>query len=169
MAATRILFVLVVTMMPLPHTAEAAEHYVNWIIPIASPSFYSSFAANNTFKLDDTLVFEFKTGAHNVVTLSKKNFENCNVNEKMESFDTGPARITLNRTGEFYFACAFTSHCTLAQKLSINVTEEGGSSSSLAPMEAPPPSASGTTMSLPITLSLLLLPIAINLFFSNLH
>ncbi|KAK7330090.1 hypothetical protein VNO77_24276 [Canavalia gladiata] len=155
--ATLFLLVAETLIMPFPQSTEAAEHVVNWIIP-PNTSFYPSFAANQTFTLKDILVFEFKTGAHNVVTLSKKNLEGCNVNEKIESYETGPARITLNRSGEFYFACAVGTHCSLGQKLSINVT------ASLAPAQAPPPSP-GAPISIAVTIHILLIAIAINLLF----
>ncbi|XP_020225583.1 mavicyanin [Cajanus cajan] len=159
-----ILFVLVAVALTMPHSTEATEHVVGggagWIISPEGASFYSSFAANTTFRLNDTLVFNFKTGSHNVVTVSKKSFETCNVSEAMESFNTGPARISLNRTGEFYFACSFPHHCMLGQKLSIDVT---AASSSLAPASSL--SASRPTMPVAVTVTLLLMTLSINVLF----
>ncbi|KAL2338393.1 hypothetical protein Fmac_012839 [Flemingia macrophylla] len=144
-----IVFVLVA--LQLPHSTEATEHPVDWIIYPEGASFYSSFASKTTFKPNDTLVFNFTTGTHNVVTVSKKNFEACNVSDVMEAFNTGPVTFTLNRTGMFYFTCAFPNHCSLGQKLSIDVTK-ASSSSSLAPS----PSASRAAMPLAVTVTVTL-------------
>ncbi|CAJ1944576.1 unnamed protein product [Sphenostylis stenocarpa] len=170
MAKVEILFLLVAaTLMALPHITEGAEHVVGgtsgWIIPPQGPSFYASFAASTTFRVNDTLVFKFRTGAHNVVTLSKKHFESCEVSEIMESFSTSPAIITLNRTGDFYFACTFPTHCSSGQKLSVHVT--AGGSSSLAPSEAPSPapphSRAPTLLAVTVPVPVLLMAIATNL------
>ncbi|XP_061350666.1 stellacyanin-like [Gastrolobium bilobum] len=158
-----ILILVVVVAALIPQNTEAAEYVVGgaagWSIPREGASFYSTSVANITFRINDILVFNFNTGAHNVITLSKKDFENCNVNGNIETFASGPARITLNRAGEYYFACGFPSHCSLGQKLNINVT---AGSSSLAPQESPPPTVSGAAMSVASTVSVLLMDITIN-------
>ncbi|KAK7347533.1 hypothetical protein VNO80_22065 [Phaseolus coccineus] len=156
MANVEILFLLVAaTLMSLPYITEAAEH----------ASLYSSFAATTTFRVNDTLVFKFRTGVHNVVTLSQKHFESCDVSDVMVSFNTSPAIITLNRTGDFYFACAFPTHCSSGQKLSINVI--AGGSSSLTPSEAPspPPPHSRAPTLFAVTVPVLLMAVATNLLF----
>ncbi|XP_027918392.1 mavicyanin-like isoform X2 [Vigna unguiculata] len=170
MANVEILFLLLtLKLMSLPYITEGEEHVVGgnsgWIIPVNNPSLYSSFAASTTFRVNDTLVFNFRTGAHNVVTLSQKHYESCNVTDIMELFDMSPAKITLNRAGDFYFACAFPSHCSLGQKLSIHVT--AGGSSSLTPSEAPlpPPPHSRAPTLLAVTVPVLVMAVATNLLF----
>ncbi|XP_047169652.1 mavicyanin-like [Vigna umbellata] len=169
MANVEILFLLLtLKLMSLQYITEAAEHVVGgdsaWIIPINNPSLYSSFAASTTFRVNDTLVFNFRTGAHNVATLSQKHYESCNVTEIIESFNTSPAKITLNRTGDFYFVCAFPSHCSLGQKLSIHVT--AGGSSSLTPSEAPH-SGAPTLLAVTVPVPVLVMAVATNLLFHS--
>ncbi|TKY73203.1 Cucumber peeling cupredoxin [Spatholobus suberectus] len=131
---------------------EAAEYTVGgdntgWTSsPSGGASFYSNWASNITFREGDTLVFNFVAGSHTVAELTKANFDSCNVNQNEEVITTSPAKVTLNRTGEFYFACTIRGHCNGGQKLSVSVT-----GSSPAPGSAPPPAqgpsppASGTT------------------------
>ncbi|XP_020220520.1 cucumber peeling cupredoxin [Cajanus cajan] len=136
-------------------STEAAEYTVGdstgWInSPSGGASFYSNWASNITFREGDILVFRF-TASHTVAELKDKaSFDGCNVNETNEVITTSPARITLNRTGEFYFACTVQGHCNSGQKLSVNVT--GGTPSS-SPSPAPSPSQasppSGTTQETP--------------------
>ena len=78
--------------------------------------------------------------------ITKANFDSCNLNNSIQVFATSPVRFTLNRTGEFYFACSFRGHCSSGQKLSVNVT---GSSPAPAPAQGPSPPASGSTPSPP--------------------
>ncbi|XP_027918395.1 mavicyanin-like isoform X4 [Vigna unguiculata] len=149
MANVEILFLLLtLKLMSLPYITEGEEHVVGgnsgWIIPVNNPSLYSSFAASTTFR---------------------KHYESCNVTDIMELFDMSPAKITLNRAGDFYFACAFPSHCSLGQKLSIHVT--AGGSSSLTPSEAPlpPPPHSRAPTLLAVTVPVLVMAVATNLLF----
>ncbi|XP_028801258.1 blue copper protein-like [Neltuma alba] len=107
--------------------------------PPGGASFYSNWAKNFTFKVNDTLVFNFPTGRHVVAILSQANFEKCNFTKPIQVLSTGPARVALNRSGEFYFACAFTGHCNSGQKLSVNVVS---ASTSTSPSPAPSPTAS---------------------------
>ncbi|MED6168037.1 hypothetical protein PIB30_008390 [Stylosanthes scabra] len=145
-----------------PHTTEATKHVVPWMIPATqNSSFYSNLLANTKFNLNDILFFNYTTGTHNVVTLSKDDFKACNVKKKMETFDTGPTMFELNRTGEYYFACAFPFHCSLGQKLSVNVMASS-SSPEAAPAKAPSPAS---RLSAAVTFPALLMVIAINILF----
>ncbi|MED6121933.1 hypothetical protein PIB30_034882 [Stylosanthes scabra] len=158
--AILVLLVVASSLAATPHTTEAAKHVVQWIIPASqnSSSFYSNLFANTKFNLNDILVFNYTTGFHNVVTLSKDDFKDCNVKKKMETFETGPTMIELNRTGEYYFACAFPFHCSLGQKLSVNVM-----ASSSSPAMAP--SSTASHLSAAATFPALLMVIAINILF----
>ncbi|XP_047171666.1 cucumber peeling cupredoxin-like [Vigna umbellata] len=121
---------------------EAAEYTVGnstcWIsAPTGGASFYSDWASTITFREGDILEFRFSSG-HTVAELNDKaSFDSCSVDQNMEVLTSSPAKITLIRTGEFYFACTITGHCSSGQKLSVNVTASSSSPSS--------PPASGTT------------------------
>ncbi|CAJ1975476.1 unnamed protein product [Sphenostylis stenocarpa] len=144
-----VIFVAIAVAATILQGTEAADYTVGgntgWIsAPSGGASFYSNWASNITFKEGDVLVFRFTTG-HTVAELNDKaSFDNCNVNQNQEVLTTSPARVTLNRTGEFYFACTVQGHCSSGQKLSVNVT---GSSS---PSPSSPP-GSGTTPTSPAT------------------
>ncbi|KAK4265158.1 hypothetical protein QN277_026244 [Acacia crassicarpa] len=161
------------------HSVEAADFTVGgssgWFnSPPGGASFYSNWASGLTFKVNDVLVFNFATGSHDVAILTKANFDSCNVNNPIQLIRNGPARVTLNRTGEFYFACAFPGHCNSGQKLSINVSNSPSSPTSPSPAGAPgssptPPSGQqspppSSANSLAITIPLLLATICLSLF-----
>ncbi|XP_057418921.1 early nodulin-like protein 15 [Lotus japonicus] len=161
-------------------TLEEAEEYtvraaLGWTsVPPGGASFYSKWTQNFTFKLsgnqtkfpNDNSMFNFESGSHTVALLTKANYDKCNVNDYIQNFNTGPGRITLNSTGEFYFTFTFSGHCSSGQKLRVEVTS-GGSSSSPVPRKAPaegpsspPPQGSATPLA--ATFSVLHITIALN-------
>ncbi|GLU09674.1 hypothetical protein SLE2022_265210 [Rubroshorea leprosula] len=97
-------------------------------------AFYSTWAGNKTFRVGDTLVFNFTSGRHNVAGVLKADFDACNTANTQFVNSTGPANIVLNSTGERYYICTFTGHCSSGQKLAINV-------SAATPSPAPQPSS----------------------------
>ncbi|XP_050888953.1 cucumber peeling cupredoxin isoform X1 [Lathyrus oleraceus] len=157
MSIILVVFAFVATIL---ERTEAADHTVGdstgWTSS-AGAKFYSDWASNNTFKQNDVLVFNFFAGAHTVAATNKADFDNCNVNQNTNDIiTTSPARVTLNRTGDFYFICTVSSHCQSGgQKLTIKVPTSSSSTppSSTPPSPTPPsstppsptPPSSGTT------------------------
>ncbi|VVA10773.1 PREDICTED: cucumber peeling [Prunus dulcis] len=117
------------------HTVGGASGWTNTL----APEFYTSWAANHTFKVGDILVFEFTTGGHDVARLGKEAFDACNNTDLLSPPENqGPAKYSLNQTGDYYFICAFPAHCSQGQKLSIKVIATGPSAPAPAPhSEAP--------------------------------
>ncbi|XP_061364655.1 umecyanin-like [Gastrolobium bilobum] len=146
-----IVLVIVVAAAAIFQSTEAADHTVGgstgWISsPSGGASFYSNWASSITFKENDVLVFNFATGSHTVAEITKTNFDSCNMNQNIQVLVTSPARFTLNRTGEFYFACSISGHCNSGQKLSVKVT-----GSSPAPGKAPSPAHSPSSPRPPVS------------------
>ncbi|XP_021687047.2 umecyanin [Hevea brasiliensis] len=122
--------------------AEAALYVVGDALGWQNPpnsSFYSSWASSHNFAVGDTLLFNFTTGVHAVATVSQDAYNNCNTGNTLSVANTGPANITLNASGMHYYFCTFPGHCSIGQKLAVNV----GLSPSFTP--SPP----GTTASPP--------------------
>ncbi|KAK7330089.1 hypothetical protein VNO77_24275 [Canavalia gladiata] len=136
------ILMVVIAAAVLLHSTQAAEYKVGgdtgWTsFPPGGESFYSKWAANFTFKVNDTLVFNFESGSHSVAELTKDNYDKCEVNKNIKVHNTGPARISLTSAGEFYFSCTFSGHCSSGQKLSIKVS--GTSSPAAVPVPVPAP------------------------------
>ncbi|KAE8675878.1 putative Early nodulin 16 [Hibiscus syriacus] len=94
-----------------------------WTVPTGgNTEFYDNWADNKNFLVGDVLVFNFVTGAHNVEEVTEAVYDSCNgTNNPISTHNTGPARITLNRLGEYHFICSVPGHCTAGQKLSVDV------------------------------------------------
>ncbi|XP_058760203.1 early nodulin-like protein 14 [Vicia villosa] len=178
---TTIFIVIIVVTLSL-QTSEAEDYTVGgdtvgWTsFPPGGSSFYSKWAANFTFNLNDNLVFNYESGSHSIVILNKANYEKCNVNDDIQTFNKGPTKITLDRTGDFYFSCSLSGHCSSGQKLSVKVTDNA--SSDISPAEAPPslstgpgstaiatpPQSSASATPMAATFTLLLITIVFNFF-----
>ncbi|XP_009364011.1 mavicyanin-like [Pyrus x bretschneideri] len=156
-------FVVITATALITQRAEAETHTVGdatgWTNIVDSDT-YSSWAAKHTFKVGDTLVFQFTTGRHDVATLTKKAYDECSNTDILGVLNQGPASYSLNETGDYYFICAFPGHCSEGQKLSIKVTASRAAaplpSDSKVPASppttmAPPPSDTKTPLSPPTT------------------
>ncbi|TQD97209.1 hypothetical protein C1H46_017298 [Malus baccata] len=110
---------------PTPSSSRAP---VTWTVgnnsgwTVLPPGSYQTWAANKTFVVGDTLVFNYSNGTHDVAVVTKANYDSCNTSSTLALFTNPPTRITLNSTGENFFICTFTGHCAGGQKLAINVT-----------------------------------------------
>lgn len=82
-------------------------------------------------------VFNFTTGSEDVARVLKEDFFLCNSTKPIFLEKTGPALITLNSTGEFYFIGTFGNNCFKGQRLAINVTTIPGPTPSPTPRTKP--------------------------------
>ncbi|KAI3911816.1 hypothetical protein MKX01_038258 [Papaver californicum] len=141
------LLLVFVTAFALLHQATSDDIDVlgtsGWQVPTGgNDQEYRTWAAGRKFEVGDTLVFNFPTGAHDVATVSKEDYDSCTAPNENSIIRQGPARIPLNKAGQYYFICTIGPHCTEGQKLAINVTKDS---------ETDTPSDSPTTTTLPIT------------------
>ncbi|KAK4713083.1 hypothetical protein R3W88_018990 [Solanum pinnatisectum] len=137
-----IALVLMTILAVLPENIIAVDHIVGdsmgWTIPSGGPTSYANWASGRTFRVGDSLVFNFATGAHDVAKVTKSAYDSCSSSGPVNLITVGPANITLNSTGPEYFICTFGQHCNAGQKLAINVT----TSSTTTPSPAPSPATS---------------------------
>ncbi|XP_011017784.1 PREDICTED: umecyanin-like [Populus euphratica] len=173
MGSTLVVFVVLGAASLLLHSSKATEYEVGdstgWQAPSDS-SFYSSWASGKNFVVGDTLKFTFSAGVHDVATVSESDYDNCNVASQSNVLTSGPATITLNATGNQYYFCTFSNHCTRGQKLAITVAASGTPSTPSPPgtppttpsTSPPPPPPSSASSSLVATFALVFMSIAIS-------
>ncbi|KAG9140116.1 hypothetical protein Leryth_025687 [Lithospermum erythrorhizon] len=111
-----------------------------WAVPRTGNSPYQTWTSGKSFKVGDVLVFNFANGAHNVAEVTKASFDSCDIASPLSTSTTSPTRITLTTLGEHHYICTFPSHCSLGQKLAINVTA-GGSATPPSSNATPPSNA----------------------------
>jgi len=154
---------LVVVAVALVQGSRAETHVVGdtlgWTVPQGDSAAYTTWAANQTFAVGDVLLFNYATGAHDVVeAASKTAYDSCSATKALSTENTGPTNITLT-AGEHFYICSFGTHCSLGQKLAINVSTTATSSPSPTgntTTSPPPPSSAAQPLAvaaaLPITL-----------------
>ncbi|KAI3993791.1 hypothetical protein MKX01_002804 [Papaver californicum] len=108
-----------------------------WSIP-EYKDFYSDWSSNQSLHIGDTLVFEFESEFHNVMQVSRREYDECTSQNPFQAFIIGPATVTLIQDGIQYFICSIAEYCNLGQKLSVAV--QPSSSSPTTPSSQPPTS-----------------------------
>nr|1JER_A Chain A, Cucumber Stellacyanin [Cucumis sativus] len=122
-------------------TVHIVGDNTGWSVP-SSPNFYSQWAAGKTFRVGDSLQFNFPANAHNVHEMeTKQSFDACNfVNSDNDVERTSPVIERLDELGMHYFVCTVGTHCSNGQKLSINVVAANATVSMPPPSSSPPSS-----------------------------
>ncbi|CAN6197804.1 unnamed protein product [Urochloa humidicola] len=95
---------------------------------------YGDWAASKRFHPGDQLVFKYSPQAHDVLEVSKADYDSCSTASPIATHNSGSDAIALTSAGTRYFICGFTGHCDGGMKLQINVVP---SATSLAPAGAP--------------------------------
>ncbi|KAK1259257.1 hypothetical protein QJS04_geneDACA005649 [Acorus gramineus] len=130
MAKALIWSVVVVVLMAFAASVSAVTTHdvggsTGWTIPSDSKT-YTNWVAG----------FTFPTGSHNVMEVSKSDYDSCTTTAPIGGTKTtGPATLSLSTAGMHYYICGFPQHCSAGQKLSINVL-----SSTPSKVPSPPPS-----------------------------
>ncbi|XP_037471183.1 mavicyanin-like [Triticum dicoccoides] len=135
MAATRTILPAVAVMTVLS-TASAAIYNVGepggaWDLSTN----YGTWASSRKFQTSDQIVFKYSPQAHDVLEVSKADYDSCTTASPVTTLNSGNDVVTLIATGTRYFICGFPDHCAGGMKVKIDVMP--GSSSSPAPASGP--------------------------------
>ncbi|KAL2643980.1 hypothetical protein R1flu_011567 [Riccia fluitans] len=82
---------------------------------------YKKWAAGTKVKRFDTLHFKYDKSQHNVMRVSKADYDSCNIASPMREFSTGEDIVKLIEPGTYYYICGLTEHCKLGLKMAIHV------------------------------------------------
>ncbi|KAL2333290.1 hypothetical protein Fmac_014503 [Flemingia macrophylla] len=131
-----VITLVVIATIFLPSIAMAKEIVVGgdhgWTIGFD----YAAWAADKTFQVGDTLVFNYDVGKHNVFKVNGTLFLSCTVPPASEALSTGSDRIVLATPGRKWYICGVAGHCSAGQKLVITVQPQT-QSPTLPPSPAP--------------------------------
>ncbi|KAH6809149.1 Cupredoxin superfamily protein [Perilla frutescens var. frutescens] len=99
---------------------------------------YTNCASTNNFQVGDRLDFKYNQQFHNVMEVSRQEFESCNSSSPIITYTTGDDTVELSSAGHRYFLCSTPGHCDAGQKLDIFVhchEDDGAASSDLSPLD----------------------------------
>ncbi|KAJ4729978.1 blue copper protein [Melia azedarach] len=101
-----------------------------------------SWASSQSFLVGDNLIFLYGPNSHNVLEVSKADYDSCQPSSVIQSYKDGSTVIKLSSPGKRYFICGIMGHCSQGMKLEINTL---ATSSPPAPSPATPPAATPVT------------------------
>ncbi|KAL2230185.1 UNVERIFIED_CONTAM: Early nodulin-16 [Sesamum indicum] len=117
---------------------------------------YEKWASAHTFKVGDTVVFNYDKESNDVTRVTQENYETCNSNDPIETFNSGDDELEYSTPGNFYYICSFPNRClNNKQKVEINVSPSGNDTTPSPPAgtsTSPPgtsPSSPGTNSTPP--------------------
>ncbi|KAL9167346.1 hypothetical protein ABFS82_05G091000 [Erythranthe guttata] len=89
---------------------------------------YTEWAEGKNFRVGDTIMFMYKSGAHNVMKVNGSDFQKCaSSNETAVPLTTGNDVIPLATPGKKWYICTVGEHCSKGMKLVITVSGAEGS------------------------------------------
>ncbi|THU46937.1 hypothetical protein C4D60_Mb09t10220 [Musa balbisiana] len=129
--------------------AEGAVYKVGdsagWTI-MGSPN-YTAWALSKNFHAGDTIVFEYNKSFHDVLEVTKAEYNACNASSPIATYATGNDSITIKTKGHHYFLCGFPGHCAIGQKVDIYIPKSSSAAPSTSPAAAPSTSGGGGSSS----------------------
>ncbi|KAL1534272.1 blue copper protein-like [Salvia divinorum] len=112
---------------------------------------YTNWATNKTFKVGDTLAFNYASG-HTLDEVSKNDYDSCTTGNSITSDSSGATSVTLKTAGTHYYICGIPSHCSGGMKLAVTAaaaatapTEGGSKAAPSGTTTSPPPTTTAAT------------------------
>ncbi|KAJ3687061.1 hypothetical protein LUZ61_016225 [Rhynchospora tenuis] len=102
---------------------------------------YGLWASKNKFHAGDFALFTYNKNFHNLLEVSKADYQSCNAASPIATYATGNDSVPLKTAGPHYFLCGFPGHCAAGQKVEINVQKASSAAPSMAPAVAPAPAS----------------------------
>ncbi|EER96398.1 hypothetical protein BDA96_02G146000 [Sorghum bicolor] len=112
---------------------------------------YGTWVSSKRFHPGDQIVFKYSPQAHDVVEVSKADYDSCSNANPIATHNSGNDAIALASPGTRYFICGFPGHCTGGMKIQIDVVPSAnslapaGAPSANSPVSPPPAPASAAT------------------------
>ncbi|KAF8063912.1 hypothetical protein N665_1177s0013 [Sinapis alba] len=139
-----IISVLVTTLIGL---AVATDHTIGGPSGWTVGANLGTWAAGQTFSVGDNLVFAYPSAFHDVVEVTKPEFDSCKAVKPLITFANGNSIVPLTTPGKRYFICGMPGHCTQGMKLEVNVLPNANAAptaplqNSVPSLNAPSPSS----------------------------
>ncbi|CAL9041370.1 unnamed protein product [Musa banksii] len=129
-------------------TSSSSSHVVSLLLLFffLYHSSCKSLATDATFPCVRA-VFEYNNSFHNVLEVTKAEYNACNASSPIATYATGNDSITIKTKGHHYFLCGFPGHCTIGQKVDIYIPKSSSAAPSTSPAAAPSPGSGGSSSS----------------------
>ncbi|GJN24241.1 hypothetical protein PR202_gb11972 [Eleusine coracana subsp. coracana] len=91
----------------------------------ASGAKYAAWAAKQKILQGDSISFKYSS-SHDVVKVSKADYDACSGANPIKSFTGGATTVKLTTPGKHYFICGVPGHCAAGMKFEITVAAAAG-------------------------------------------
>ncbi|KAI9109454.1 hypothetical protein K1719_019508 [Acacia pycnantha] len=129
--------ILFISSMNIGSVQSASSHFkvgnaFGWQQPpLDNTEFYTQWAANVSFQVSDSLVFEYKNDS--VASVDKWDYYHCDASDPISIFNNGNSTMNLDQPGSFYFISGLYQHCRNGQKLMVEVKSPSMNASAPSP------------------------------------
>ncbi|CAN8247704.1 unnamed protein product [Cochlearia groenlandica] len=93
----------------------------------------ATWSAGQTFVVGDNLVFAYPAAFHDVVEVTKPEFDSCQAVKPLITFANGNSIVPLTSPGKRYFICGMPGHCSTGMKLEVNVVPNANANANAVP------------------------------------
>ncbi|KAL6523425.1 hypothetical protein OROGR_017028 [Orobanche gracilis] len=130
-------FSLLLLLSSMINFSEAKELGVGgkrslWQVP-STPDEYNKWAERKRFQIGDSIVMKYDGKIDSVLQVTEENYKSCNRSNPIQSYNDGNSRITLHKSGLFYFISGAEGHCEKGQKVVVRVLSVKHRHSAAAP------------------------------------
>ncbi|CAO2186872.1 unnamed protein product [Urochloa humidicola] len=143
MASTRALLIVAMAVAAVLGAAHGASYTVG--APAGSWDLrtnYTRWASGVVFRAGDQLVFKYSRAAHNVLEVSRADYDSCSASSALNTFTTGDDTIPLTAGSVTrYFICGVPGHCDAGMKLAVRVVAAATAGAPNAASPSPVPVA----------------------------
>ncbi|KAG2327748.1 hypothetical protein Bca4012_036763 [Brassica carinata] len=147
MACREMLIIISVLVTTLIGLAVATDHTIGGPSGWTVGANLGTWAAGQTFAVGDNLVFAYPSAFHDVVEVTKPEFDSCQAVKPLITFANGNSIVPLTNPGKRYFICGMPGHCAQGMKLEVNVLPSANAAptaplqNSVPSLNAPSPSS----------------------------
>ncbi|BBN03183.1 hypothetical protein MPTK1_2g21460 [Marchantia polymorpha subsp. ruderalis] len=113
--------VLLVCVMVLSERAAAATLNVGGLKGWNLGVDYKSWAATTRVKPTDSLFFKYDPRLHNVMVVSKADYDTCKTSAPWSKHTSGKDTIKFTKPGTYYLICGVGTHCKAGMKVAVTV------------------------------------------------
>eukprot|EP01018_Ginkgo_biloba_P035106 Gb_22461 [translate_table: standard] len=145
MEVQKLVYGVVVVLLVLPY-CSATNYRVGDANGWNTNVNYTAWAAGKTFAVGDNLIFTYPP-IHDVLEVNKAGYDNCQGSNALNSSSGGSTTIPLTSSGNKYYMCGISNHCSLGMKLAISVAGRSTGGATPPSANSPPTTPSGSTNS----------------------
>ncbi|MCO5597665.1 hypothetical protein L7F22_051746 [Adiantum nelumboides] len=120
--ALRMLLMVAGVLLLWAHQSSAVLYNVgdrtSWTLPSID---YSRWAQTKPIRVNDVLRFTYSSEIHNVLLVSKADYDQCSSERPVYVYADGNTMVKLSKRGTYYFICGIPGHCAAGMKMQVSV------------------------------------------------